>query len=215
MRTTLFSLGLVLLLAGVAAADITAVYDLKDGSTMTLMKNDDGRIRIDTGQDGYMLFVEEGFYVVTCEGGECMAMDMAQMAQMGQAMGGMQTEESGPQDFELVETGRTETIAGYKGRVYLVRYTQKGEPVEREVVFSTNPDVAAIQPIWNTMAKESMATFGAGNLEAFARIQEATSDKGGVLRQGEEMVLEELSTTDVPDERFKLPPVMDFSGFGN
>ena len=122
MRKFLFSLCLILAMpvSAVAASDIIATYTYSDGTMVTLCTRDSQHVRMDTSPTTYTLLSNGKVYSVTCEDGQCNAMDMGAMAGMASGLSSMFGGGSDPDNYEVryEKTGKTETVAGYKGTIY-------------------------------------------------------------------------------------------------
>ena len=125
MRGIILGIFAVLLSANLSSADIVATWRMKDGATTKLSVRDDKHVRIDTNEkDTYMLVKDKKVYMVRKEDGQWTAFDMDQMSEM-MKMFGKKNKQISKTDFKekYRDTGRYETIAGYKGKVFEVEYT--------------------------------------------------------------------------------------------
>jgi hypothetical protein len=105
-------------------------------------------------------------------------------------------------------TGRKETVAGYKGEVYRLIYTDaSGKTREEEVVLSNHPDVKELNKSWIVLASRMSQIMGRDAAEELRQATEAAQKHGygGMLRSGEDMVLKSLEKTSLKDSHYQLP----------
>jgi hypothetical protein len=201
---------IICLLPLIAHAEIKGVYQVKGGGTMTLAYQDSEHMRMDTGPDNYMLVQGDKTYMVQRKGDGWTAMDLSAMkgAMQGamQGMGNQQPEPSQPageQDYGFQDTGRTETVAGYEGKVYEVR---DPDGSTTEVVISEHEDIRELSRAWMQFSRKNAENMGFGGAQA---ISQAFTDNrinkmGGLLRAGDSMTLKSVSTS-VGGDYFSLP----------
>jgi len=120
-----------------AQADAYGVFEMPGQTRTEVYYQDDDHIRINAGQDGYMLVSGGKVYSVMNQGGKKVAMDMSQMGKaMAQfSQGNNSSDDNAPEDVEIRKTGKTETVAGYEGHVHEVSINGR----TLEVVLSDNP----------------------------------------------------------------------------
>ena len=149
MKKTIYSIaalaGMALLGASGAFADVTVVYKMTspDGNgTQTIRYVDKQHVRMDmdmpsTGDTKiYMLKLGDKVYSITGK----VVQDMSQLSQLMAAMGrgGSRRNANSPSTpIKYVDTGRTETIAGIRGKVY--SFVERGK--HHEVVLGRNKDL--------------------------------------------------------------------------
>lgn len=177
-------------------ADITAVFESEDGG-MTIEYRDDNHVRMRTADNTFFVIRDGKGYMVSREGGEWLVIAVDDTSKM---MGGGADD----REFDLRDTGRTETIAGIKGRVY--EYAERDSWTgdlgpTTEIVLSDDADVRAVYRgimrttgILTAMAGGQMENPGAP----------AIGDKG-LLRHGNEWRLLSLNRNPIPDRHFSLP----------
>jgi hypothetical protein len=178
---------------------------------------DNNTLRMDFPGDkqagGYMLVRDGKVYTVTRINGVPMVMDMGAMGKMAAALGGGDgkdhSEAAGPLDYQILEikdTGRNETVAGFKGRVYrvTVRDSRRGTQTE-EIVFSDDPRVRAYTDAWSNAGKTMERVMGAGKTSANDLNKYMQQHKLGLLRFGREFRVVGIDDRQPAADRFKLP----------
>lgn len=189
------------LIATPALADLQAVWQVEGEGKMRIDYRDDRNIRMEM-DDGYLLLDDGVMYSVSRQGDRWVAMNIAEM---GAAMADMRSRMALPEDeqadapdeddFRLVDTGRTETIAGYRGKVYEV--IVEGSEKE-EAVLSDHADVVAAHA-----AFEAMVGAMAGALSGEKPV--LPDDLPGGLLRGGNIRLESIRREKKPDAWFDLP----------
>jgi len=194
-----------LLLAGPAAADITARYTQLNGSPPIVVQVSDGgdsRARVTdatyltTGGASYLVVDEgQGGYVVRLD-------DFASlMAELLSASGASAPPPNQP-DVIITEEG-TEVVAGRTGRVYVIGTANN--PSDRfEIVICPDADLA---PLGRAMALH-FGTIMASASRSAPGVGRALVDllgRGTVLRIGDMWRLESIEIGPVPPSAFALP----------
>lgn len=205
-----FCISLICFLPLLAVADISGVYKVGGGKTMTLHYRDSDHLRMNLGPGEFMLVREGKAYMVNGQDGQWMAVDMSSMGKMMQQMGAMAGQAGGgaepaDRDYRFRKTGGTETVAGYQGQVY----EAVGADGERtEVVVSDDEDIRTLTRGWLEFSGKMISRMGAGNMGNLDSLLERDELKklGGTLRVGDSMRLQSVSTEDKPDAFFRLPP---------
>jgi hypothetical protein len=207
---------LVMLLAGIqtAFADATVVYKMKsrDGSGMqTILYVDKQHVRVDMNSgsvDRVMTMMKLGDKVYAITGKT--VQDMSQLAAMMGAMGKGGSNHSKHAPIEYKDTGKTETIAGIKGKVY--SFVERGK--QHEVVLGENNDLqAAVLGV----VEISKSMVGANNMLSMTgdQVQQDVSLKNmAMLRLDDVVHLESITTDSIPDSVFELPSKPQSFGAG-
>ncbi len=198
-----------------AHADLVGTWQVTQGQPVKVYYQDDDHLRMDVGNDTYLLIIGDKAYTVMNQGGQKMVMDMAAMGGAMKAFGGaaMQQAETRAQSYDPAsvaygKTGKKETIAGYEGELYEVSVKGPNGLEKYEFVASRNKDVIqlqkAFQMIGERMAKTLMSK---DTLAGFNRAAEMAESQniGGMLRYGNDMVLKSLEKKDLPADMFLLP----------
>ncbi|KGE04403.1 hypothetical protein [Pseudohaliea rubra] len=209
----------LLLLGGLPAAAGTATIASGDGDTMTFEYRGGELLRVGGAEDAsYMLVRDNTLYVVSFDDGEAMVINASSMMK---GFSGMLQQAAPPattaEFVSLEKTGRSETVAGIKGEVYLLTTNEDGEERTQEVVMSD--DKRAIE------FRDALFMMGRAAMEAFDDYQLPEDDKDvqkqleamnlGVLRVGEDMTVTSLSGDSIATARFELPAEpMDMQGLG-
>lgn len=193
-----------------AFADIVGTYATgkRSDDKMTIYYKNDDNIRIAVAPGTYMLVTSDKVYSVTNDDGKIMVMDMEQVGKLTKQFEGMRpktdnahAKPSGKTTFK--KTGKTETVAGYEGNVYEATTDGRTD----EFVASRDKDVVALNKAFFQMAKRMSQTLGqnrAEELDNTMRMAEAEK-MGGMLRFGDDMVLQSLTKQDMGSDFYKLP----------
>lgn len=155
-------------------------------------------------QNAYMIVKGSTSYVVTDRGGRPMVLDMSQMGQMGQGMGGKgnMAPSPGPMEEppEMEPTGDSETIAGVQGEVYRVSWRDSsGKQQQTTAVLSDDPRAVGLTKAFQRFVN------GMGMQDANALNDAVTQRESGLLRFGDSYEVVSLSGNAPGDNRFELP----------
>lgn len=201
-------------------AEVSGMYEVANGKTMQLNYKDDNHIRMDMpAQNQFMLLKGDNTYMVRKQKGQWLAIDLESMGKMMQQMGdhsGGQGEAEASGDAELRDTGRTETIAGYEGKVYEVT---DSEGNTREMVLSDHEDIIELSRGWVEFSGSMMEKMGAGNeqMQQDMLSESDLAEYGGILRVDDDMHLKSVSTDGKGSDYYDLPEgtkVQDMSDMG-
>ena len=188
-----------------ALADVTAVYQLDRKNQMKVSVRDQNHVRMDVAADMFLLLKGDKTYSVRKEGNGWVAMDMDQIRKMTEGFGGMpmnDADEEAPQG-SFRDTGRTETVAGYKGKVYEVT---DGDGERTEVVLTDHKDLTTITQAMTRFGAQSasnMGFAGAGNVPDLSGMAGGYT---GLLRQDKHMTLVSVDKSAKGSGYFDLPP---------
>jgi len=217
MRAAPAALALTLPLALPAAAG-TATIASSEGDTMTFEYRDDALLRVGVEDSSYMLVRDNTLYIVSYEGDEPMVIDASSMMKGFSGMVQQAAPSATTAEFvSLEKTGRSETIAGIKGEVYMLSTRQDGEESTQEVVMSDDERAIEFRDALFVMGQAAMDAFGEYQLRDDNKdVQKQLADMNlGVLRVGQEMTVKEISSDSVAAARFELPAEpMDMQGLG-
>jgi len=202
---------LFVLTGSAVAGDIVATWKYSDGSTFKLSARDDQHVRMDTAEDSYTLLTDGKVYMVQKDDDGWQATDTAQMASMMGGIGGAfgQQKAASVEDYKTTYkyTGKTETIAGYKGKVYRVEVRDSvGKLVSSDdLVFSKSKDIRRI----NMAMVQISSKMTSGAMPGMAKSADAAkrqADKyGSVLRYGKDMTLTSVKKASLKSAYFELP----------
>jgi hypothetical protein len=194
-----------LLLSGAVLADISATYNVGGNHTITVSVRDDRTVRMDVAKDMFTLLKGGKTYSVRRDGNRWLAMDLAEMQKMFAGMAGIPSDdEDGGGDIRFRDTGRTETVAGYRGKVYEVT-DDEGQRVE--MVLTDHRDVVAITRGMNRLAVQAGSNMTGEKAPGMDMLNSLfPGGHGGVLRQGRDMVLVSVDKTSKPASFYDLPP---------
>lgn len=207
MKQAIYSIAAIMVAAFIgiqaAQADVTVVYKMtsRDGSgTQTIKYLDKQHVRIDitdaTHNGTTMMKLGDKVYMIQGK----VVQDMDQLAEMMTMMmgKGLRKKSTGP-PIKYEDTGRTETIAGIRGKVY--RFVENGK--QHEVVMGKNKKLqdAVLGVVEITKAATGMMPSDPSN-----RIQQDASIKSmALLRMDDRVRLQSINTRAVPAATFKLP----------
>jgi hypothetical protein len=223
MRAIILGMLTVLLSADLGSADIVATWQLSDGANTKLSIRDDQHVRIDTNEkDTYMLVKDQKIYMVRKEDGQWTAFDMDQMAEMMKRFK-RNNKPVKDQEFQekFTDTGRFETIAGYKGKVFEVEYTDyAGKKKTDEIVLSKHKDVERIHKGWVVFASRMAQMLGQDSARKLDQSLKSAKMKGygGMLRYGKDMILKRVEKPSLDIGHYQLPPgvkMMDMPSMGS
>jgi hypothetical protein len=211
MRTLIVGTIALLFSANLAWADIVATWKMSDGAVSKLSIRDDQHVRIDTNEkDTYMLLTNQKVYMVRKEKGQWSAFDMDQMSGImkGFAKG---AKPSGTQidQQKFTDTGRYETIAGYKGKVYLVEdKDSSGKTQKEEIVLSRHPDILKVHQGWIVFAARMAQMLGQDSARRLDQSLKSAKmeERGGMLRYGKDMTLQNVEKPSLNMAYYQLPP---------
>jgi len=195
-------------MAGMGWADTVATYDMKDQGSLVISYRDDDHIRMDTGEDSYMLVTGGKVYGVSRDNGKWTAVDMEQVGRLGRSLGfnkGQQKDDA--TDVKFQKTGRTETIAGYKGDVYIVEVTDaEGGKEQHEVVFGKHRDLETLNRAWKAFGSHLGNAMQMKNLQGLGSqtMQGRQQELGTALRYEDRMILRSVAKQSL------APPTMNF-----
>ncbi len=190
------------------AGDIVATWKYSDGSAVTLSARDDQHIRMDTAPDSYMLRTGGKTYMVQKDDDVWKATDMEKMASM---MGGMFGKRKAPNVDDYKTTykylGRSETIAGYKGKVYRVEVRDgAGKLVSSdELVLSKSKDIRRINMAMVQISSQMGGMVMAGSSTSLEAARKDADKYGSVLRYGKEMTLTSVKKPSLKLSYYQLP----------
>ena len=192
------------------AKDIQASYAIEDGETLTIKYRDAKHVRLEVAKDSFVLVRDDKVWMVNRDGKKWTAMDMSQIGDMmkGFGMSGMpgagKSDTAGQGEVSFKRTGRTETVAGYEGRVYEV---SEGKGKTREVVLTDHEDVKAASKAFLAMSGTMASNMGLGGFNP-EQVMEAVEGQAetGLLRHEGHMRLTGISKASLPDSAFELPP---------
>ena len=223
MKSIIAALSLLLLTPCWAwSGDIVAIWQHQQDATLELATRDANHIRLNIGPDNYVLVAGEKVYMVTKSDQQWTVMDMDQLAGLASGLGTSKVPAAEEMDrfrTSVTDTGRTETIAGYQGTVYVIETKDESGKVidSTEAVFSKHADVKQVNAAWQAIAVRMATIVGKNTSEAVdkATWEAEKSGYGGVLRIGE-MQLKEIRKPSLAAAYFELPEgarMMDMGSF--
>lgn len=199
-----------LVTTGTAWADLVGTWKTDKNESFKISFRDKKHIRMEAGPDAYILVSGDKVYMVNRTKGKWKALDMDEMSGMmkmfGKGTANAKAIEGHKPHFE--PTGRKETIAGYKGEVYRVTYSDaSGRTNEHEMVLSDHPDIKELNQAWVSLASRMAQMTGRDTAEALERATQEAREKGygGMLRSGDDMILEKLEKPSIKASYYQLP----------
>jgi len=200
---TVALIAVVLTGAQAACADVTAVYKMTapDGSaTQTIRYIDKQHVRVDmkvgsANREMSMMKLGDKVYSITGK----VVQDMSQLAQMMAAMGrGKKSRHTAHTPIKYEDTGRTETIAGIRGKVY--RFVDDNGK-RHEIVLGKDRDLQDAVLGVVEISKSSMGMMPVDWVQ-----QDASSIKSmSLLRMDDRIRLQSMNTDAISDSLFELP----------
>lgn len=193
-------------LSGSALADIQAVYDFAGQQMDIVVKNDQqmrmnfapGQFLLRQGDEVYSVNgnPQQGYIAVSLK-------DIAGMA-FGAQAGKTSAQDSPP---EIVNTGKTEKVAGLSGNVFIATYMQNGKKVKAEMVLSKDTRLIEIRRALLDMTAKWSSMVGAnGALPAqFAQMEQHLDGYGGLLRVDNDMRLLKVNQVNKGTDYYNLP----------
>ena len=218
-RSSLHALvGLGLLSALPALAGTATVTAGKEGQSMTFEYSGNDLLRMSTSEDTYMLVRDNTLFIVGNEGGEPMVFNASSMMRGFSGMMQQAAPAATTNEFvSLKKAGRSESVAGIRGDVYLLTMREEGKERTEEVVMSDDERAIEFRDALFMMARATMAALDNPQSKANSEEMEAQlRDTGmGILRVGDEMTVSRISGENVAAARFELPAEpMDMQGLG-
>lgn len=209
---------LFLLLPGIALAGgratlIEAGHSMPIGNQVmetgpteiSLTWQDVDTVRIDFDEESSLLRLDDKTYTINRNDGEIEVIDMGAMIEM---MHSISDQEEGQEDkdsldklFSTRATGRTETLAGFEGRVYRVKSDLfEEDDAPEEVVFTDDPLVVEMtRAYFGVMGGLTSKKMGQSWLDAMPGKDQ------GLLRLGDQLRLDSIQRADPPASTFELP----------
>lgn len=185
-------------------ATVQATDDSGNSMNMDFEYRGDSQLRMSVPQQqgGYMLVDGDAVYSVSQHNGQPMVMRLDKL--LGSGMPAPATPGADVEGVQKLEnTGRTETVAGVQGEVWMLTYTDAdGKTRSDEIVVSDDPRAVAFSRALMSMGKAVASAAGEPAQEdPMARQLEGK----GMLRMGSQMRVTALSGTDPAADRFALP----------
>lgn len=207
-------IGLLVFMTMGVYADTASQWRMPAGKTLSLSYRDTQHVLLAMGQGNQVLVSGKDSYLITAQGGQTMAVNMTEMGgalDMFSSLmmpGAEQMDRFKGAQVRFKKTGRQETIAGFSGDVYQMTVTTQRGVEQHEIVVSNHPDVVALQTIFLELGQRAAKVMPTNQLfetmNYFSR-QAEQAHIGGVLRYGNDMVLQRLEKKKLPADAFMLP----------
>lgn len=208
MQLRIVFCAIAIALSSSAFAELKGSYQIDQKKSLDLYYLDDQHMRVDIANQNQLVLKNSQSWILHRQGDQWLGVDADQAAAVLKSTHGNELQKDiGP--VELRDTGRTETVAGYKGKVFEL---QAGDN-RYELVLTDNPDVLALTNGWRKLALRLSQSLGA---EQTQKLQQALSKipergMGGLLRQDNQLVLTAVaknikaSDVDMPPNTQLLP----------
>ena len=185
-----------------AHAELKGSYRIDKNKTLDLYYLNDQNMRVNGAGQNQLVLKNSQSWLLQRQGDQWLGVDADQAAAVLKSTRSAELQKDiGP--IELRDTGRSETVAGYKGKVFeLIAGDQR-----YEIVLTDNPDVLALTNGWRKLALKLSQSLGA---EQTAKLQTALSKipergMGGLLRQDQQLVLTAIDKNVKPAD-VDMPP---------
>jgi hypothetical protein len=214
------SQSLIALALGIAlpVAAGTATVVSSEGQPMVFEYSGEEFLRMNSSEESYMLVRDNTLYIVGYQEGEPMVFDASSMMRGFSGMLAQAAPSATTNEFvSLEKTGRSETVAGIKGDVYLLTVREDGKERTDEVVMSDDERAIEMLDALFSMSRAALAALDDPKAAKNSRELRARLDETGlgILRVGEELKVTEISGDKVAAARFELPAEpMDMQGLG-
>lgn len=170
-----------------AHAELKATYQLhQTKQNLDLYYLDDSHLRANYADRQQLVLKGNESWLLHQQNGQWLAVDANQAGALLKAARGEEMKlQTG--DVQLRDTGRKETVAGYRGQVFELIVGDN----KTDIVLTDNPDVVALTNGWRTLALTLSSSLGP---EQSAQLQQALAKiprngVGGLLRQGSDFTL--------------------------
>ncbi len=204
MAVNAFAAGKVTIESQSDGDNFTMVIEYLDNHTLRM--NFPGR-----EADSYMLIKDNKVYTVTNMNNTPMVMDMGAMSKMASAFGAQENDNdqaSGPMSYQVLDmkaSGKKETVAGFKGEVYMVTAKEGDVTKSKEIVFSSDPKVRAYSDAWREAGKTMQKVMGTDIAADNDLNHYMEKNKLGLLRYGTEFRITAIDSRKPAADRFTLP----------
>lgn len=214
---------LAALTAAVLQADDTIVYKMKDDKNtaswkMQYKSEDKVKITMKDGDNSMTYFILDGHrYMVNAQPGEKpTVIDMDEMGALIKSMGmdkafsgyGAATAEQANPTY--TRTGKTRTVAGYKGEIWIVEYTDADKKRQRDEIVVTDDD-----DIYRSVNRffKTLASMVPGTEPFYDSITKLPDEHVWIAAEGGE--LDSFSDAHIDDGIYALPKDAQVQSFGN
>lgn len=162
---------------------------------------------------GYMLLRNGKGYMVIENDGDRRAIDMASFAALFNGDGNTSANgvDAVADIIEARPSGRSETVAGVKGKVYKVTWRDgDGKTHNDDMVLSSDSRVRLVTQAWVSLMS---AMTGKERQQKWPLTALLERENAGILRFGTNYRVQKLSIHDLPDQHFALPDNTQASPF--
>ena len=178
-------------------------FEYLNETTARMNMQSDGK---DAGS--YMLFRDGKALVVANVEGQTMVMDMASMSKMASGFGtsaGQQTQGFTSSIQSMKATGKSETVAGIKGELYKLKWTENGTIREDDLVVTRDTDVVGYTRAWMTVVRSIEGAGVKQEVKGDHLVARLEKDKLGILRLGERFELVSIDSKRPDESHFVVP----------
>lgn len=189
---------------GAYAADLVSNWKWKDGRTFKLCVGGKDRVRIDFAPESHLLVDGQKAYMIRGQ-------KVTDLDKVPSNMARFDRQTEGGEDARLIlkNTGQKEEIAGYTGTLIKIEVQDaSGATVDRdEVVFCRHQDIERIKTALMSLPPRLSASLGQQGAQAIGAavhyVEE--TDKGGILRYNQDLVLASVVEKNLGAKYFDLP----------
>lgn len=202
MQLRIVFCGIAIALSAAAHAELKGSYQIDQNKPLDLYYLDDQHMRVDIANKNQLVLKNSQSWILHRQGDQWLGVDADQAAAVLKSTHGEELQKDiGP--IELRDTGRTETVAGYQGKVFELHAGDN----HYELVLTDNPDVLALTNGWRKLALKLSQSLGAAQTQ---KLQQALSKipdhgMGGLLRQDKQLVLTAV-TKNINRSDVDMPP---------
>ncbi len=195
----------------------TAVFKSREaGSNSTTqfeyLNDSTARMNVDGGkkQDGesYMLFKDGKALMIANTQGETMVLDMADLSNMASSLGispEQQTQGFTSSVQSMEPTGQDETVAGIKGELYKLKWTENGKVMEDDLVVTHDADAVAYTRAWMTVVRTIQVAGAKREVKGDHLVARLEKEDLGILRLGKRFELVSLDSKRPDEAHFVVP----------
>jgi hypothetical protein len=178
-----------------------------DSATQTFMYHDASHVKMITregGERSEIYRIGKKSYAVSHENGKTKVVDLDQIRAMAESLGGgaqqqIQNTNRKKEKFNIDKTGKTVTVGGIKGEVWIVEGYEEGERFKQEIVVTKDKRVSKAM---NAMMKVFADMSGAQEEEMEGLFE---VEKGYVTIKADGMLLKSFEEKTLPKSTYELP----------
>lgn len=205
----------------------TAIFKSREGGSKTTtqfeyLDESTARMNVQGGKndsDSYMLFRDGKALMVANVQDQTMVMDMAEMANMASSLGvspQQQTQGFTSSVQSMEPAGKSETVAGIKGELYKLKWTENGKAMEDDLVVTHDAKAVGYTRAWMTVVRSIQNAGAKQEVKGDHLVARLEKEDLGILRLGKRFELESLNTRRPDEAHFVVPAAtMSMPDLGN